>query len=184
MPLPSSGSREEIHTRLIAMRAWRRADGLFDVEAHLVDTKSFDFQRVGQAKPIPAGQPLHDLWLRIVLDADRKVHDIVAVSDVTPFAICKEATATLTRLVGETVGPGWSRLVRERLRGKASCTHLAELLLPLATTALQGIRGVRPAAERFTPEDKARQIDSCYAYDASREVVATLWPQFARRGEE
>lgn len=184
MPLPPSTAREELHTRGITMKAWRRADGLFDVEAHLVDTKPFDFQRVALPQPIPAGQPLHDLWVRLVVHEQFKVHEAVAASDVTPFGICKEATATLSVLVGETIGSGWSRIVRERLRGKASCTHLAEMLLPLATTALQGIRGARPAAVRFAAQTRVQQVDTCYAFDASREVVATYWPELARRPQQ
>lgn len=183
MPLPPTVQREELHLRQISMKTWRRVDGLFDVEAHLVDTKPFDFKRIGAREPVPAGQALHDMWLRLVIDAEFKVHDIVAVSDVTPFAVCKEATATLSVMVGETIGRGWSRLVRERLRGTASCTHLAELMLPLATTALQGVRGARPAEVRFSDRVRGAQIDSCYALDARRELVATLWPQWARREE-
>jgi hypothetical protein len=181
MPLPASVQREAIHERRISMQAWRRVDGLYDVEAHLVDTKPFAFQRVTPPEPVPAGQALHDLWLRLVLDDQFRIHDIVAASDVTPFPLCREATATLSVLVGESIGRGWSKIVRERLGGHASCTHLAELMLPIATTAMQGIRGVRPASERLAPENKARQIDTCYAFDARREVVATVWPQFARR---
>ncbi|MGE4243461.1 DUF2889 domain-containing protein [Ramlibacter sp.] len=180
MPLPPTVEREEIHARQISMKAWRRVDGLFDVESHLVDTKAFAFQRVMPPEPVPAGQPLHDLWVRLVVDADYTIHDVVAVSDTTPFAVCKEATDTLKVLIGEKVGRGWTKLVRDRLGGRASCTHLAEMLGPLATTTIQAVRGVLPAEVRFSPEQKQRQVDTCYAYDAGGEVVRTWWPQFAR----
>lgn len=143
MPLPPSVEREELHQRLITMKAWRRVDGMFDVEARLVDTKPFEFQRlIGETTP--AGAAVHDLWVRLVIDADFVVREITATSDTTPFAICRDATATLAVLVGERIGPGWPKVVRERLRGAAGCTHLSELMAPLATTALQGIRAVLP----------------------------------------
>ena len=48
MPLSPTVEREELHHRNISMKVYRRKDGLFDVEAHLRDTKPFDFHRVGR----------------------------------------------------------------------------------------------------------------------------------------
>ena len=42
--------------------------------------------------------------------------------------------ASLSVLVGARIGKGWSKLVRERLQRVDNCTHLVELLMPLATT--------------------------------------------------
>ena len=178
MPLPAHPTRREIHHRSIDMRAYAREDGLFDVEAHLVDTKPFDFDRFASPQPVPAGSPLHDLWVRLTVDAEFTVRGIAASSDVTPYALCKEAEDTLQVLVGERIARGWSSVVKERLRGAASCTHLMELMLPLATTALQGIRALKPKHERRTGGGQVpAQIDSCYAYGRHREVVMRLWPQ-------
>ena len=70
-------------------------------------------------------------------------------------------------------------MVKGRLRGAASCTDLMEMLIPLATTALQGIRGVRSKEARRAPTDKEpSQIDSCYAYERERSVLRRLWPQY------
>ena len=56
MPLPAR-ARREIHHRSIDMRAYAREDGLFDVEAHLVDTKPFDFDRFASPQPfLPAAR--------------------------------------------------------------------------------------------------------------------------------
>ena len=42
------------------MKVFRRKDGLYDVEAHLVDTKPFAFERVNRPDSCPPGS-LHDL---------------------------------------------------------------------------------------------------------------------------
>ena len=68
MPLPPSVDREELHLRRIEMRGYRRSDGLYDIEARLTDTKSHTFQR--DEGSIFAGVPLHDMWLRLVVDED------------------------------------------------------------------------------------------------------------------
>lgn len=176
MPLPLAAARREVHHRVIDMRAYARDDGLFDVEARLIDSKPFDYLRPSSPRPVPANEPLHDLWVRLTLDRDFFVRGIAAASDVTPWALCREAEGTLQVLVGERVARGWSAKVKERLRGAAGCTHLMEMLVTMGTTALQGVRGSDPAL-RITAEGK---LDSCYAYGRERAVVKMLWPEHHR----
>ncbi|MDF3838826.1 DUF2889 domain-containing protein [Cupriavidus basilensis] len=178
MPLSAYSPRREIHHRSIDMKAYVREDGLFDVEAHLVDTKPFAFARIVSPVPLPAGAPLHDLWVRLTVDDNYVVRAIEASSDVTPYPLCKEAEVTLSVLVGERIASGWSARVKERLRGAASCTHLMELLIPLATTALQGIIGARREGQTSVDTSKVPvKLDSCYAYGRHRAVVQRFWPQ-------
>jgi Protein of unknown function (DUF2889) len=175
MPLSAPSKRSEAHHRVIDMRVFAREDGLYDVEGHLVDRKPFAFTRFSTTEPWPAGQALHDLWVRMTVDSSYTVRAIEAASDTTPHAICKEAERTLSVLVGERIAKGWSSRVKELLRGAASCTHLMEMMIPLATTAMQGIMGMR--GERVVDiEANAHKIDSCYAYGRNREVVMRLWP--------
>jgi len=182
MPLPAAVPRRSIHRRTLKMEAFAREDGLYDVESRLIDTKPFPFVRLSSPVPTPAGQFLHDLWIRVTVDADYVVRDIVASSDVTPWLLCKEAPATLRVLVGERIARGWSAKVKERLRGAAGCTHLMEMLIPMATVAIQGIRGLYPEqARRDDANGVPSKIDTCFAYGREREVVMRLWPQHARR---
>jgi hypothetical protein len=176
MPLSSPSARHEVHHRVIDMRAFARDDGLFDVEARLIDRKPFGYVRPSSPTPVPAGKPLHDLSLRLTLDPECVVRGIEASSDVTPWSLCKEAETTLQALVGERVARGWSSKVKQHLGGSASCTHLMEMLVTMGTTALQGMRGADPE-RRLTAEAK---IDSCYAYGRQRSVVKMLWPAHHR----
>ncbi|WP_310733309.1 DUF2889 domain-containing protein [Ideonella azotifigens] len=175
MPLTLPAPRREVHHRAIDMRAFARDDGLFDVEARLVDRKPFPFLRASSPEPVPAGDPLHDLWVRITLDSEFVVRDIEASSDATPWRLCREAEGTLKVLIGEKVARGWSAKVKERLRGAAGCTHLMEMLVTLGTTALQGIRGADPERALAAPW----KMDSCYAYGRERAVAKILWPEQA-----
>jgi len=186
MPLSPVPARRELHHRVVDMRTFARPDGLYDVEARLIDRKPFAYVRPSSSVEVPAGQPLHDLWLRVTVDGDYVVRHIEASSDVTPWAICRQAEATLSVLVGERIARGWSAKVKERLRGAASCTHLMEMLIPMATTALQGIRGEDPSRIRqaVTAEGVPAKIDSCYAYGREREVVKMLWPEHHRPSQE
>lgn len=184
MPLSDFVTRREIHHRVIDMRAYAREDGLYDIEARLVDRKPFAFKRFSSPDPLPAGEPLHDLWIRLTVDDQFVVRHIEAASDATPFGVCKEAESTLTVLIGERIASGWAKRVKELLRGAASCTHLMEMLIPMATTALQGIRAQHTERNgALGANGVPNKIDSCYAYGQQREVVMRLWPQHYRAPE-
>jgi len=176
MPLPSSVPRDEVHLRRIELRGYRRNDGLYDIEARMVDTKASEI-RLLEGRLLPPGDALHDMSVRIVVDEALTVIDIVASTDASPFGICREATDTLRTMKGLRIAHGWSQAVRDRLSGRKGCTHLTELLGPLATVAFQTLSQVR-LARPPTADAKGRplKIDSCYAYASDREVVQRLWP--------
>jgi hypothetical protein len=179
MPLPDSPARREIHQRAIDMKAYAREDGLYDIEAHLVDRKPYTFKRFSSPEPLPAGQPLHDLRVRLTVDDQFVVRHVHASSDVTPYGVCKEAESTLAVLVGERIASGWSKRVKELLRGAVSCTHLMEMLIPMATTAFQGILSLDSEKNIGSVDANGvpNKLDSCYAFSRNREVVMRLWPQ-------
>jgi hypothetical protein len=177
MPLPPSVPRDELHLRRIEVRGYRRHDGRYDIEARMVDTKT-QALTLPEGRIVPPGDALHDMWVRLVVDEDLNVIDIVASTDASPFGICREATGTLQTMKGLRIAAGWSAAVRERLSGRAGCTHLTELLGPLATVAFQTLSQIRNA--KPAPADangRPRKIDSCYAYASDRAIVHRRWPE-------
>jgi hypothetical protein len=178
MPLSPSVEREELHLRRIELRGYRRIDGLYVIEARMTDTKTREL-RLEQRKTLPAGEPLHDMWMRLVVDEDLTVHDVAASTDASPFAICPEATAALAPLIGMRIGAGWTIAVKSLFAGARGCTHLTELLIPLATTAFQTLSPVRQARPvTLNARGRPAKIDTCYAYSSSRAVVQQRWPEF------
>jgi len=189
MPLSSPPPREPIHTRQIECRGFRRQDGLWDIEGHITDTKSYGFGNRERGR-VEAGMPIHDMWMRVTIDDGLTIHAIEAVTDSSPYRICPEVTPRFQRLVGLRIGPGFQRAVRERLGGTEGCTHLVELLVPLGTTAFQTVFPIVDR-EQFTrsqegtgtaakPRQRPPLLDSCYAFSAEREVVRSHWPDFFR----
>lgn len=177
MPLPPSVPRDALHLRHVELHGYRRHDGLYDIEARMIDSKTSEI-RLLDGRLLPGGEALHDMSVRMVVDDALTVVDIVASTDASPFGICTEATETLQTMKGLRIAHGWSQAVRERLSGRQSCTHLAELLGPLATVAFQTLAQVRlakPAAVDAT--GRPLKIDTCYAYASDREVVKRLWPE-------
>ena len=171
-----SVTREELHHREVDLRFFRRSDALYEVEGRLVDTKTHPFRRMLALGETPPGQHLHDISVRLVLDSDLLVHAADAVMSATPFSICPGASRTLEPLVGLSIGAGWNKRIRELLGGAASCTHIVELLGPMATTAIQGLAPQRAATIGEPGNDAQRRawVDSCYAFAANGQVVARL----------
>ena len=179
MPLKDSVEREHLHTRSVECFGFRRSDGLWDVEAHLLDTKTYDFANEHRGGRIEAGEALHRMGLRVTLDLDFMIHDIEAVSDDTPFGVCNGAEQAMKRLVGLTIGPGWMSRVKKRIESNQGCTHLVELLGPLATTAYQTLHPeIERRANAAPSRSRPRILDTCIALSTKGEVVKEHWPQF------
>ncbi len=180
MPLPPPTlAREPIHQRHIECNAYRREDGLFEIEGRVVDRKTYDVTRTDGGRSVKAGDAIHDIGLRIAIDTSMVVREVSATTDHAPYAVCPEATGAMQRVVGLKIGAGWNREIKSRLGGAQGCTHLMELLAPMATTAYQAlvtVRNQRPALA--DPNGKPVKIDSCYAYASNRDVVRVRWPAF------
>ncbi len=177
MPLPPSEPREELHLRRVEVRGYRRHDGLYEVEGRIVDTKSHELRLESTGRPLPAGAHLHEMSVRLVFDSALKVHDVIAVTDASPHAICPEAAASMAQIKGLTIGAGWNRALREKLSGARGCQHMTELLAPMATTAIQTLSPLRNALPAPLDENgRPKKIDTCHAYASHREVVLKRWP--------
>jgi hypothetical protein len=181
MGLPNSAPREKKHHRKIDCEGFLRNDGLWDIDAHLVDTRSYDcgYDEDHRGGMIRAGEAVHDMWLRLTIDLDFLIHDVQAASDQTPFGICPRAAETMRELIGLYIAPGWRRQVRERIGSNQSCTHLMDLLGQLTATAYQTLHAALEAreAERESPR-RPPIIDTCIALSSNGEIVRKRWPEF------
>lgn len=176
MPLSPPVPRRVLHTRRLEMRGYAREDGLFDIEAHLVDDKSSDFTVVA-GPTVPAGVPVHEMWVRLTIDHHFTVHAAEAATDAAPFGACRGGPATLQRLVGLRIGGGWGREVAQRLAGAQGCTHLTAMLVPLGAVGFQSL--VLPLRTLLPPPDPTERpalLDSCLAMASDGEVAAVRWP--------
>lgn len=176
MPLPAPASRKLMHRRTVECHGYQRDDGLWDVEGHMIDTKTFDVDlpHRGTVKP---GEHFHEMWVRLTVDVDLLVHDACAVTDFSPHAGCPDLPVDFSVLKGLTIKPGWQLKSRELLGGAKGCTHLVELLGPVATTAYQTLYPVR-ALRPHDPERRPALINSCHTYRADGPMVMQRWPKF------
>ncbi|HBK08126.1 MAG TPA: hypothetical protein DDZ81_20110 [Acetobacteraceae bacterium] len=195
MPLSQPADRERLHTRAIEINGYRRVDGCYDIEAHLTDCKTFGQTNFDRGY-IEAGEPIHDMWMRLTLDDTMYIRAVEAVSDKTPYAMCPTAAPNFARLVGMQIKPGFLRDATHKVGGTVGCTHLRELLQQMATTAFQtinaakarhemaaeGVKDETPGSDvldkRITEKwDGGRKIlNTCLAYDEKGPLVKRRWP--------
>jgi hypothetical protein len=178
MPLPPNTDREHLHTRSIAFQGFRREDSLFDIEAHMTDVKSYGFKNEHRGE-IKAGEPLHDMWLRVTLDEDFLIREIDAVTDAGPYGICPGAGPNYKRLVGKRMSAGWTRTVREAVGGVEGCTHLSETLIAMGTVAFQTLYPYLAKRRESKPRSgRPPLLNTCHAFRSDGEVTRRLWPEY------
>jgi len=172
-------AREALHRRVIDMQGYKRADGLYEIEGHILDTKPVDFKAPNGDKFVPANTPLHEMRVTITFDWDMTVHKIAAQTFAGPYGPCYDAPPTLQAMVGKSMARGWSAEVRKHLGNEKSCSHLAHMLGPMAAAAYQSLTVERAAMPTKVDADgRPLKINSCFAYGTDREVVLKMWPKF------
>ncbi|MDP6786761.1 MAG: DUF2889 domain-containing protein [Rhodospirillales bacterium] len=180
MPLSDASPRKHIHTRKIDCRGYHRDDGLWDIEATLVDTKTYSFGNEDRTG-IAAGEPVHEMRIRLTIDDDMTVRGAEAVTDAGPFHVCGDVTAGFDQIVGLRIASGWRRAVLARMAGAKGCTHLTDLLVgPLAVTAYQTLLEVRRRTDAQRPAgQKPPLLDTCHAFASTGALAKKRWPEFS-----
>jgi len=138
MPLSPPIGRQHLHTRRVVCQGFFRDDGLWDIEGRITDEKSYEHANEWRG-PLKPGDFVHDMSIRLTIDHSFTIVDAEAVTDKSPYSMCGDIAPAFKKLVGLRIGGGFHRAVRERLGGIHGCTHIVELLGPVATTAFQTV---------------------------------------------
>ncbi|MGH6742608.1 MAG: DUF2889 domain-containing protein, partial [Bradyrhizobium sp.] len=175
-----------MHRRSVECLGYLRDDGLWEVEARLVDTKPFarHDRRHGLRQP---GDPVHDIRLRLAVDDKLTIHEAGTTMQATPYPSCVDVEGILQRLVGERIGKGWRETVRRKIGELETCTHLSELLGPAVTTLFQTMSNGKDPEGRDSVDNQrdAKEppffVGGCYSWRTDGPVIAELLPQFATK---
>lgn len=152
MTLPASAPRRHMHarhTREMRFKGCLRDDGLWDIEAHLTDIKSYALTLYDHGIA-PARETIHDILLRMTVDERMSITAVVGTM-ARPLPTTQIRIGTLA---GTDRPSHWLRLARNHRtsnRGDRSCTHLRELLFGLGTVAFQTMYLGRDVTRRTVP---------------------------------
>ena len=163
--------REAVHKRQINCNGFVRNDGLYDIEAELTDHKTYAFPSDFRGTVTP-DLPVHHMILRVTINKERVIQHAESITITGPYAICPTANEVFHNLVGLQIGPGWRRKVQVAIGGRHGCTHITELLGPVATIAYQTLYGEEARQNRelgpMTDQDKqasrTQLANSCVGY--------------------
>jgi hypothetical protein len=178
MPLSTAAPRKKLHTRNIDLKGYEREDGLWDIEAHMTDVKTYGFDNKFR-NGIAAGEAVHEMWVRITVDETFKVVDCEAVTDNHPLESCPSITGVYKELIGIRIGRGWRKAINEKVRARLGCTHITELLQQLATVSFQTmVARIQKKNAHKDPADifKPLIINTCHAWADDGEAVKDHFP--------
>ena len=177
MPLSPAKSRQQLHVRKVVCQGYFRSDGLWDIEGHLGDFKTYSFSNEERGTINP-GEPVDGMSIRLTVDDDFLIHDVEAVTDYSPYSICGNIAKNFRQLKGLRIGTGWRKQIQKHLGNIHGCTHLVELLGPIATTAYQTIYSARVEKregnsqnvklfemDTKTNSNPPKLLNTCYAFN-------------------
>jgi hypothetical protein len=178
---PIAPERKLVHRRSIDMQVYARADGLWEVDAQLQDVKTRDITLANQLRR--AGEPVHDMLLRLVVDARLNILAAGAATSWMPYpGQCDDHDNAYAKLVGLNLLKGFRRELSARLGGVQGCTHLTELCQVLPTAVIQAFAGIVLDTREGDGDGKPPfQIDRCHALRRDGEVVKTFYPRWYRK---
>ncbi|HTH80779.1 MAG TPA: DUF2889 domain-containing protein [Ramlibacter sp.] len=184
--LSAAAPRAPLHTRQVVCTGWEREDGFFDIEGRMSDVRTRDQDASRGATQRKAGEPIHLMSLRLTIDDSFTIVAAEACTHQAPFADCHEISGLYGRLAGLQIRAGFQRAVKERFGDALGCTHLTELLGPMATAAFQSIGPAleRRRVARGEPLEDAnsmkRLLDTCHGLRRGGQPAVIRWGDPAR----
>ncbi|HEV7914789.1 MAG TPA: DUF2889 domain-containing protein [Albitalea sp.] len=182
MALPTAAPERQLkHRRNLDVQIFARGNGLWEVDARLLDTKTRDTPMAGGVRH--AGEPIHEMLLRLVVDEALNIVEAGSETVWMPYpGHCENHGDAYAALVGLNLLRGFRLKVLERLRGVQGCTHLTELTQVLPTAVIQAFAGEVIDTRAASPGSEAPfQIDRCHALRADGDVVRQYYPRWYRR---
>ena len=181
MALPTAASDRQLkHRRSIDVQIFARGNGLWEVDAHITDVRTREIRMA--TGMLPAGAPIHDMLLRLVVDESFNVVEAGAETTAMPYpGGCDSYGDVYSRLVGLNLMRGFRHAVKERLGGVQGCTHITELTQVLPTAVVQAFAGEVIDTRGDGPDSpQPFQIDRCHALRSDGPAVKTYYPRWYR----
>ncbi|MEO0048088.1 MAG: hypothetical protein RLZZ410_1047 [Pseudomonadota bacterium] len=171
----SSVPRQLIHTRKISADIFLREDGLWDIEASLLDTKSKDFPLSSGVRS--KGQPIHNMTLCVTIDKEFNVlHAKVKAKNVPYLGHCEKIEPDYEKLVGLNLVRGFRSAIKDLFSGVSGCSHITELCSVLPTAAIQGFAGEVIMVKEHGDGQMPFQLNGCHALRTDGEAVKKYHP--------
>ncbi len=181
MTLPQAAAERQLkHRRQIDVQVFARGNGLWEVDALLIDVKAHDSLLAEGRRP--AGTPIHEMLLRLVVNEKLDILEAGSQTRWMPYTgHCNDHGDAYMRLIGLNLLQNFRLGLRERVGGVLGCTHLSELAQVLPTAVVQAFAGeVIDTRGTDAQAKQPFQIDRCHALAGEGEVVRLHYPRWHR----
>jgi len=182
MALPTAAPERQLkHRRSIDVQIYARGNGLWEVDARIADVRTRETRMVTGLRP--AGSPIHDMLVRLVVDEHFNILEAGAETTAMPYpGECDAYGDAYRALVGLNLMRGFRHDVKARLGGVRGCTHITELVQVLPTAVVQAFADeVIDTRGDSADSQQPFQIDRCHALRSDGPTVRTYYPRWDRR---
>jgi len=127
-----------IHSRNITTKTYELRRNELLVEGVLEDVRLFPSQLYGARKTIDAGT-VHRIVVRLSISLpETLITAAEAEMETVPSEICRQVRGIVTKLIGIRINRGFTKIVKEMIGGRKGCLHMTNLILAMASAAIQG----------------------------------------------
>jgi len=168
---------ESVHKRGIEVGVHKCRGDMWLIQGHLRDVRDRDMPlRGGEIRR--AGTPLHEMTVQLAVDSTLTILAAEANIAAVPITgICEGIAPDYSRLKGMCITTGFRRELRRLFGGLKGCTHVTELIMSMASVAVQAVGS---ETEKATDGEKPRQLDACHALDTTGSAVKYFYPKWYR----
>ena len=163
-----------IHNRTLDIATYPCEDGKLIVEGELKDER-FCPSHLMTGETRPPGILHHMVIRMVVAGPDLVIEDIEAELLQAPREECRETAESLQPVIGMSISAGFTNRVKAALSGPSGCSHLAALLLAMASAAVQGFwsdvvrRPYHPAD--YSAKALETVLDTCHVWRSDGPAV-------------
>lgn len=168
-----------IHSRNISIDCFEVGDNLILLEGVLRDDRLFPsyYYSVGEYRDPGI---LHHIAVSMKISLPQLViTSAEAEMPTIPMAKCIEAKDCVKKLVGLQIKSGFTRKVSQIIGGTLGCVHVTNLVLAMASAAIQGFaaycsRAREQSDTKILEFDVSPLINSCHLWRANGPLIAKI----------
>lgn len=158
-----------IHSRNLSIDTYELEEDRLLIEGTLRDDRLFPSYFYSARQFVDPGV-IHLIVVRLTITLPRLlITEAEARMEAVPNDICREVIDTIRNLEGLRIHRGFRKEVVKRMGGKTGCLHMTNLVLAMASAAVQGQwayysrkRGEAPA--KSPKIDASLLLDSCWLW--------------------
>ena len=167
--------KDKIHNRTITVNTYKADDACIIVEGQLKDDKLIETNHYnGSIRP---AKIIHNLIIRLLIDSRLTIKDVEVEMPETPHEECPDTKTSLQQIVGMRISRGFSVKVKDLFTQGTGCSHLIELILAMAPTAVQGFWTAissKPLPDNLRETMKLMLIDTCWVWRSDGPAIKNL----------